>query len=234
MSLPVIVVGAGGRMGKAICGIVEEDPELSLVGMVERPEFQPAGAPAGCTVSDDLDAVLQMVSGKAAVIDFTAPAVSVNSAKICARRGAFLVIGTTGLSDEQKAEIAGYAKKTPVFWSPNMSIGVAVLQKIVPSGTALHLGEAVAKAKGWDLADVRCSGRDGIIGPRPKKQIGIQALRGGDVVGVHTVYFMGPGEEIEVTHRAQSRDNFARGAVRAAKWLSKQEPGRLYSMSDIF
>ena len=111
MSLPVIVVGAGGRMGKAICGIVEEDPELSLVGMVERPEFQPAGAPAGCTVSDDLDAVLQMVSGKAAVIDFTAPAVSVNSAKICARRGAFLVIGTTGLSDEQKAEIAGYAKR---------------------------------------------------------------------------------------------------------------------------
>ena len=81
---------------------------------------------------------------------------------------------------------------------------------------------------------MRCSGRDGIIGPRPKKQIGIQALRGGDVVGVHTVYFMGPGEEIEVTHRAQSRDNFARGAVRAAKWLSKQEPGRLYSMSDIF
>ena len=260
MSLPVIVVGAGGRMGKAICGIVEEDPELSLVGMVERPEFQPAGAPAGCTVSDDLDADLQMVSGKAAVIDFTAPAVSVNSAKICARRGAFLVIGTTGLSDEQKAEIAGYAKKTPVFWSPNMSIGVAVLQKILPllteslgpdydvdileihhnrkkdapSGTALHLGEAVAKAKGWELADVRCSGRDGIIGPRPKKQIGIQALRGGDVVGVHTVYFMGPGEEIEVTHRAQSRDNFARGAVRAAKWLSKQEPGRLYSMSDIF
>ena len=85
MSLPVIVVGAGGRMVKAICGIVEEDPELSLVGMVERPEFQPAGAPAGCTVSDDLDAVLQMVSGKAAVIDFTAPAVSVNSAEICAR-----------------------------------------------------------------------------------------------------------------------------------------------------
>ena len=107
-------------------------------------------------------------------------------------------------------------------------------KKDSPSGTALRLGECLAEARGWDLDDVRCSARDGIIGERPKAQIGIQAIRGGDVVGVHTVYFMGPGERIEVTHQAHSRETFAQGALRAAAWLCGQQPGRLYGMQDIF
>ena len=107
-------------------------------------------------------------------------------------------------------------------------------KKDSPSGTALTLCECLAEARGWKLPDVRCSSRDGIIGERPKAQIGIQAVRGGDVVGVHTVYFMGPGERIEVSHQAHSRENFAQGALRAAAWLAQQKPGRLYSMQDTF
>ena len=140
-----------------------------------------------------------------------------------------------------------------------MSVGIAVLRQLLPdlvralgedydielvelhhnrkkdspSGTALTLGECLAEARGWKLADVRQSGRDGIIGPRPKQEIGIQAVRGGDVVGVHTVYFMGPGERIEVSHHAHSRENFARGALRAAAWLAGQKAGRLYGMPDM-
>ena len=259
MSLPVIVVGAGGRMGRAICGLVQESGSMTLAGMVERREFQPA-APEGCLVSDDLDAVAAGCPKEAVIIDFSAPQSSVHSAQVAAARGLALVIGTTGIDEAQKAEIEACARKAPIFWSPNMSVGVAVLQKILPllakalgpdydvdimeihhkrkkdapSGTALRLGECIAEAKGWKLGDVRCSGRDGIIGPRPQEQIGVQALRGGDVVGVHTVFFMGPGEDIEVTHRAQSRDNFARGALRAAQWLAGREAGRLYGMGDIF
>lgn len=232
---------------------------MTLAGMVERREFQPA-APEGCLVSDDLDAVAAGCPKEAVIIDFSAPQSSVHSAQVAAARGLALVIGTTGLDEAQKAEIAECARKAPIFWSPNMSVGVAVLQKILPllakalgpdydvdimevhhkrkkdapSGTALRLGECIAEAKGWRLEDVRCSGRDGIIGPRPQEQIGVQALRGGDVVGVHTVFFMGPGEDIEVTHRAQSRENFARGALRAAQWLAGREAGRLYGMGDIF
>ena len=259
MSLPIIVVGAGGRMGKTICGLVQESDAMTLAGMVERKEFQPA-APEGCLVSDDLDAVAAACPRESCIIDFSAPQSSVHSARTAAARGLALVIGTTGLDEAQKAEIAECARKAPIFWSPNMSVGVAVLQKILPllakalgpdydvdimeihhkrkkdapSGTALRLGECIAEAKGWQLGDVRCSGRDGIIGPRPQEQIGVQALRGGDVVGVHTVFFMGPGEDIEVTHRAQSRENFARGALRAAQWLAGREAGRLYGMGDIF
>ena len=141
-----------------------------------------------------------------------------------------------------------------------MSVGINVLRKILPeltralgdkydiemvelhhnrkqdspSGTALTLGECLAEARGWKLPDVRCSARDGIIGERPKAQIGIQAIRGGDVVGVHTIYFMGPGERIEVTHQAHSRETFAQGALRAAAWLKGRAAGRLYGMQDIF
>ena len=183
-----------------------------------------------------------------------------HSAAVAAECGVPLVIGTTGLSAGQKEDLGRLAERTPLFWAPNMSIGVTVLARLLPqltkalgedydadiveihhcrkkdapSGTALRLGEAVAQARDWELEDVRCSARDGIIGPRPKRQIGIQAVRGGDVVGVHTVYFMGPGECIEVTHRAESRENFAGGALRAARWLVQQKPGRLYTMDDMF
>ena len=260
MSMPIIVVGANGRMGRTICTLVQEDPAYTLAGVVERSEFAAVLASLPCPVTQDVEELLQSVGSNAVVIDFSAPEVSLATARSVAKFGAAHVIGTTGLSNEQKQELAQLAVTCRIFWAPNMSIGVNVLLKVLPeltralgdkydiemvelhhnrkkdspSGTALRLGECLAEARGWDLDEVRCSARDGIIGERPKVQIGIQAIRGGDVVGVHTVYFMGPGERIEVTHQAHSRETFAQGALRAARWLAGQQPGRLYGMQDIF
>lgn len=259
MSTGIVVVGANGRMGRTISGLVAADPEYRLVGLVDSKEHLDALAGAGCPVTDDLETLLPQAPG-AVIVDFTAPAVSLHSARVAAQSGHALVIGTTGFTEKQKNELRALAAKTPIFWASNMSIGVNVLLKILPelakalgdsydiemvelhhnrkkdspSGTALTLGECLAEARGWKLPDVRCSSRDGIIGERPKAQIGIQAVRGGDVVGVHTVYFMGPGERIEVSHQAHSRENFAQGALRAAAWLAQQKPGGLYSMRDTF
>ena len=253
METPLIIMGAGGRMGRTIATLAEEDSTYSLAALVDRADHlaQLQGGD-GCLITDDLrDAV---------IIDFTAPEVSLNTARQAAESGHAAVIGTTGLTEAQRAELAALAQKTPLFWSSNMSVGINVLLKILPeltkalgekydiemvelhhnrkkdspSGTALTLGECLAEARGWNLPDVRCSARDGIIGERPKAQIGIQAIRGGDVVGVHTVYFMGPGERIEVTHQAHSRETFAQGALRAAAWLEGRAAGRLYGMQDIF
>ena len=260
MSTPIIVMGANGRMGRTICTLVQEDPAFTLAGVVERSEFAAGLAALSCPVSQNVEELLQGLDGKAVVVDFTAPEVSLATARSVAKFGAAHVIGTTGFTNEQKQELAKLAESCRMFWAPNMSIGVNVLLKVLPeltralgekydiemvelhhnrkkdspSGTALRLGECLAEARGWDLDDVRCSARDGIIGERPKAQIGIQAIRGGDVVGVHTVYFMGPGERIEVTHQAHSRETFAQGARGAAAWLCGQQPGRLYGMQDIF
>ena len=258
MSTSVVVVGAGGRMGKTICQLVEAEEGYVLAGMVDSKERVAELAGASCLVADNLADLLPKVPG-AVVIDFTAPAVSLKSAAAVAKTGNALVIGTTGFTDAEKDELKAFAAKAPIFWASNMSIGVNVLLKILPqltralgedydiemvelhhnrkkdspSGTALTLGECLAEARDWKLNDVRCSARDGIIGARPKEQIGIQAIRGGDVVGVHTVYFMGPGERIEVTHQAHSRENFARGALRAAAWMAGQKPGKLHGMQDM-
>jgi 4-hydroxy-tetrahydrodipicolinate reductase len=259
MKIGIIVMGACGRMGKTICELVNADEKYTLAGMVERPEALAKLAGATCPVSDSLSTLLPRAKN-AVIIDFTAPEASLAHAAAAAEFGNPLVIGTTGFTDEQKKVLAGYAAKTPIFWAPNMSIGVNVLLKVLPqltralgeqydidimeihhnkkkdapSGTALKLGECLAQARGWELNDVRNSARDGIIGARPQKEIGVQALRGGDVVGVHTVYFMGAGERIEVTHQAHSRETFAQGALRAAQWLAAQPAGTVYSMNDIF
>ncbi len=259
MGIPVIVVGAGGRMGTVICKMALDSDEMELVGMVERTEYQPTVVPVDCVVSDDLESVVKNCPENAVVIDFSSPESSLHTAEVCVDHKLPLVIGTTGFTQEQLDILRGNARKTRLFWSPNMSVGVSVLQKILPmltkslgpdydvdivevhhsrkkdspSGTALRLGECVSAARGWEFSKVMKPGRDGLVGPRPKEEIGVLAVRGGDVVGVHTVYFMGPGECIEVTHRAESRANFARGALRAAAWLVGQEPGRLYEMGDV-
>lgn len=258
MKTEIIVTGACGRMGHMIAGMVEANDNYQLVGMVERSERLSDLSSATCPVSDDLRSIAVKFPN-AVIIDFTAPEASMANAEIASQTGNAIVIGTTGLTDEQKLKLAELAQNTRIFWSPNMSIGINVLLKILPeltralgeaydidmteihhnkkkdapSGTALILGECLAKARGWNLPDVVNSHREGIIGPRPKNEIGIQAVRGGDVVGVHTIYFMGPGERIEVTHQAHSRENFAGGAIRAAAWLAKQKPGKLYAMSDV-
>ena len=259
MQTPIIVMGAAGRMGATIVRLVHEDKELTLVGRVEIASRLTELTPlAGCIDDSDLDTLLSRV-GKAVIIDFTAPAYSVAIAKIVAKHGASQVIGTTGFSEQELMELKLCAGKTPIFWSPNMSVGVNVLLKILPelvrllgesydmemmeihhnkkkdspSGTALRLAEAMVKARDWDLKNVACYHREGIVGERPQKEVGLQTLRGGDVVGVHTAYFFGPGERIEVTHQAHSRENFAQGAIRAAKWLADQKASTLFSMEDM-
>lgn len=259
MSVNIVLTGANGRMGQMIYGMIKNNPDFKVAALVaQNSELADVKARTGIDAFDSLDKALSGVDNPV-VIDFTAPEASLEFARVVAKHGAAHVIGTTGLNDGQRAELAGLAQKARILWSPNMSVGINVLLKVLPeltrllgenydvevmeihhnkkkdspSGTAVRLGEVLAEAKGWDYKDAACCHREGITGERPKKEIGMQTLRGGDVVGVHTIYFMGPGERIEVTHQAHSRDNFAQGALRAAKWLAGQKPGKLYGINDL-
>ncbi len=191
-------------------------------------------------------------------IDFSVPAATVANVKAAVAAGAAMVIGTTGLSAADKEEIAIAAKSIPIVLAPNMSVGVNVMLKLVadaarmlgaaydieivethhrakrdaPSGTALRLGEAAAEGSGRDFSATARYERHGDIGPRGNAEIGMQTLRGGDVFGDHTVFFLGQGDRVEITHRASSRDTFARGAVRAALWLAGRGAG-LFDMRDV-
>ena len=211
--------------------------------------------PIGVPVADDLAKALE---GADVVVDFTSHEASARHAEACAERGVGLVIGSTGFTPEAKARVAAAARRIPVVLSPNMSVGVNVLFELVrqaakvlgddydveivelhhkkkrdaPSGTAVHLGEIAAEALARDPKDALAFSRHGIIGERPPWQIGVQTLRGGDAVGEHTVFFCGEGERLELTHRATSRDQFARGAVRAAQWIVGR-PAGLHDMADV-
>jgi 4-hydroxy-tetrahydrodipicolinate reductase len=210
----------------------------------------------GVNVAEDLGAALSSGSPNV-VIDFTSAAASVDHARICADRGVALVVGSTGLTPESRAALARHARSVPIVVSPNMSIGMNLviraaaelaqrlgdgfdveiveahhrLKKDAPSGTALRLAEEIARATGRGSEDFRMA-RQGQVGERTPREIGIQAVRGGDVVGDHTVYFLGHGERVELTHRANSRDQFARGALRAARWIVGRAPGQ-YDMEDV-
>jgi 4-hydroxy-tetrahydrodipicolinate reductase len=211
---------------------------------------------AGVKISSDLAEVAPACD---VVVDFSShQGASGNAARLAAWRKP-VVIGATGLSAEEKQMVAEAAKQIPVVLSPNMSLGVNLLFALVkdaaaalkdkgydieiverhhrrkkdsPSGTALGLGEAAAAGSGWDLKKVSVHGRDGLVGERPAEQIGFHAVRGGDFVGDHTVIFAADGECLELSHRATSRDTFARGALRAARWLAGK-PAGLYSMQDV-
>ncbi len=237
--------------GMAISGAVER---------AGAPIGQDAGVlaglgPIGVAVVDDLAKAL---AGADAVIDFTSHEASARHAEVCAERGVPLVVGSTGFTPEAKARVAAAARKIPIVLAPNMSVGVTVLFDLVrqaarvlgeaydvevveihhkkkrdaPSGTAVRLGEVAAEALGRDAKDALAYARHGILGERPPWQIGVQTLRGGDVVGEHTVFFCGEGERLELTHRATSREQFARGAVRAAQWIAGR-PAGLYDMADV-
>lgn len=249
------VTGCAGRMGKMLCQAVIE-AGLELSGGTERSESPVIGQELGKgKVFADIK---ELFAVSDAVLDFTAPAASVANAKAAAETGKVLVIGTTGLTEAQRAEVAKAAEKAPIVLAPNMSVGVNLLQALVekvasildpaydieivemhhrnkvdaPSGTALALGKAAAKGRGESLDKVACYERHGVIGARPAGEIGFATLRGGDVVGDHTVIFAGTGERIELTHKASSRAVFANGAVRAALWAAGQKAG-LYSMRDV-
>ena len=263
MTTRIAVLGAGGRMGRAIIRVIAETRGTVLAAAVERPGSAEAGKDAGLLAGvGELGVAITTSAPAAGVtdvwIDFTSTSATIANINAAAAAGAAIVIGTTGLSDAQKAEIDGLAQRSPVVLAPNMSVGVNVLLKLVsdatralgeafdidiveahhkmkrdaPSGTALRLAEAAAEGRGVPLASVACYERHGDIGPRPAGEIGIQTLRGGDVVGDHTVFFFGPEERIEITHRASSRDAFARGAVRASVWLAGRAPN-LYDMRDV-
>ena len=192
------------------------------------------------------------------LIDFTFPEVTLANARVCAELGKQLVVGSTGFTPAQREELLSYTDRVPLVFAPNMSVGVNVCFKILkeiaqtlgdgfdveivelhhnkkkdsPSGTAVRMGEIVADALGRDYNQVANYHREGMCGERTREEIGMQTVRGGDIVGEHTVYFVGMGERIELTHRAMSRDMFARGAVRAAGWIGDKEPGH-YDMQKV-
>lgn len=261
----VTVLGASGRMGKALVRLLAAAGGLELAGAlaeqgdaaVGRDAGQVAGLePLGIRVTSDLGDALR---GAQVAIDFTAPAAAEGHARACADAGIALVVGTTGLDGTQVAALESAASRIPVLYARNMSLGVTVLtelarqaaallgpgfdieiieahhrdKKDAPSGTALQLGEAVAGARGQKLADVAVYARSGIsTESRAPEAIGFAAVRGGAIVGDHTVLLAGGEELVELTHRATDRALFARGALRAAGWLAGK-PAGLYSLREV-
>lgn len=260
----VTVTGAAGRVGGRLIALIKESASMTLAGAVECKGHvavgEDAGETAGCghygvKIIDDLSAVLPHTE---VVIDFTAPSATLQHVRLAAQHRRAVVVGTTGLSAQDIAELRMLAGQIPCVLSPNMSVGINVLFKMIaemakalgdeydlevieahhrlkkdaPSGTALKMAEVLAKAVNRDLDRVGVYARKGLIGERKPGEIGIQTIRAGDIIGDHTVLFGGMGERIEVTHRVQNRDTFARGALRAARWVIKQPPG-LYDMLDV-
>lgn len=252
----VLVAGAIGKMGERVRAAVANEPALKLGALLEAPNSSAIGKTVdGLSITADPKAAMTQSD---VVIDFSIPSVSIELLELAANAGKASVIGTTGFSSEQQAKITALSKKIPIVLAPNFSVAVNVLAHLVrqasallgseydaeileihhsakrdaPSGTALKLGEAVADGRKQVLRDHAVFVREGEIGARPTDAIGIQTLRGGDVAGEHTVYFFGAGERLELTHRASTRDHFARGAVRAAVWLAGKGPG-LYRMEDV-
>jgi 4-hydroxy-tetrahydrodipicolinate reductase len=250
------VTGAGGRMGRALIEAIQADGGLELGAALDAQASPAIGQDlGGVKVSADVAAA---VAACDVLIDFTRPEGTMAHLAACAKQSRSMVIGTTGFSASQSAAIQDAAKRIPIVLSPNFAVGVNVLFKLAetaaralgegydveileahhrhkvdaPSGTALKLGEVIARALGRDLAEVAVHGREGDTGERPARAIGFHAIRGGDIVGEHTAFFAGVGERLELTVRSQSRMTYAHGAVRAAKWLRKK-PAGLYDMFDV-
>jgi 4-hydroxy-tetrahydrodipicolinate reductase len=260
----VIVAGAAGRMGQRVGEMVAKHPRLEYAAAFEAPGSPAIGRDAGLLagggengvmIAEGLEAVIDQGE---VIIDFTFHRATMEFARLAAQHGRAMVIGTTGLSAEELAELHRLAEKFPCVQAPNMSVCVNVLFKLVkktaailgddydieiveahhnkkkdaPSGTALKLAEMAAEGVGRDLERVGVMARQGIIGERQAGEIGIQSIRAADIVGEHTVFFAGAGERLELVHRAHSRDHFARGAVTAAAWLVGR-PAGVYSMFDV-
>jgi len=264
MGIPLVVCGAAGRMGRTLIGLIQQTPEARLAGAVEASGHAALGKDAGevagvgtlgVKVSEDFGALAQPGS---VALDFTNAVAALEHLRIAVQQHSPMVIGSTGFTAPQQAELDRLAPQTRAVVASNMSIGITVLQKLVreaaralgpdfdpeivemhhkmkidaPSGTALTLGRTVAEATGRRFSEDAVYGREGVIGQRRPQELAILALRGGDVVGDHTVIFAGMGERLELTHRAQSRDCLARGAIRAALWVVGQPVGR-YGMADV-
>ena len=237
----LIITGSQGRMGRMLIACATSFPDLRVVGQVDQ--------------GDDLRSVLGQGE---VVIDFSSHSATPGIATLCAEQGKAMVIGTTGHSDDAKAQITKFKAQIPMVLSSNYSTGVNTLfwltrkaaeilgpdfdlevvemhhrlKRDAPSGTARTLAEILASVRQEQLEQVLRHGRAGIVGERTASEIGMHSIRGGDVVGDHTVIFAGAGERVELTHKASSRETFAKGALRAAQWVVKQKPG-LYDMQDV-
>ena len=237
----IIITGAKGRMGQALVACAAKIPDLQIIGQVDK--------------DDDLSSVIDKCD---VVIDFSLHSATPQVAELCAARQKALVIGTTGHSEAEQSRIKEQKTRIPIVWSSNYSTGVNTLfwltrkaaeilgpafdlevvemhhrlKKDAPSGTAKSLAEILADVRKQQLEEVARHGRVGIVGERTSSEIGIHSIRGGDVVGDHTVIFANTGERLELTHKASSRDTFANGALRAAQWVVKQKPG-IYDMQDV-
>jgi len=257
-----IVVGAAGKMGGRIIHIIKETPSIKLSRAIERSDHPAIGRDIGEVIGlgkmgVPLEGLLKKEGGDV-LINFSSPQASMESLEFAKEVGLAIVIGTTGLSSEQMNRAKELSKSVRCVLAPNMSVGMNVMFRVVqevagvlgpeydieileahhrlkkdsPSGTALKLGELISNAIGRDFGKVGVYGRKGMVGERTKEEIGMQVIRAGDIVGEHTVLFGGIGERLEIIHRAHSRDNFARGAVRAALWVVNQ-PNGLYDMQDV-
>lgn len=260
--IKIVIAGSSGRMGRTLLEGLAQAPDCVLHGALERAgspylgrDASVLGGPVQVNISDDMAATL---AGADVLIDFTRPEGTLQHLGLCRRLGVNIVIGTTGFSAEQKQAIADAGQDIGVVFAPNMSVGVNLSFKLLeiaakvlnegydieiieahhrhkvdaPSGTALRMGEVVAAALGRDLSECAVYGREGVTGERQPSTIGFATVRGGDIVGDHTVMFAGIGERVEITHKASSRMTFAQGALRAARFLSISRAGQ-YDMQDV-
>jgi len=237
----IAITGSNGRMGQALIEAVKLNPNVSQGSILNR--------------GDDINRVLKDFD---VLIDFTRPEATLNALSVCQSAGKAMVIGTTGFSDDALKVIDQASSDIPIVFAPNMSIGVNLTLKLLettakvigadsnieiveahhrlkvdaPSGTALKMGEVIANALGRDLSECAVYGREGIEEPRDRQTIGFSSIRGGDVVGEHTVTFFMEGERVEITHKASSRMTYANGAIKACQWITNQANG-LYSMQDV-
>jgi len=265
MKTRIAVTGAVGRMGKTLIEAVSISDDAELTAAIVEPGSSLVGADSGeliglgkntISIVDDLSNVINDFD---VLIDFTVPKATLVNARLCSENGKSMVIGTTGFSSDEKAEMDKLFQNIPVVMAANFSTGVNVCFKLLdlaaavmgndsdieiyeahhrhkvdsPSGTALRMGEVVANAVDRNLEEVAVYGREGQDGPRDKNTIGFATVRGGDVVGDHTVSFLADGERVEITHKASSRMSFARGAVRAAVWSAQQRNKGLFDMQDV-
>ena len=259
----IAIAGASGRMGRMLIEAISASDDTQLAGALVSPGSPALGQDAsaflgqhsGVAVTSDLHAGLQ---GAGFLIDFTRPEGTLAHLRVCRELGVKAVIGTTGFTEAQKAEIAEHARHIGIMMAPNMSVGVNVVLKLLeqaakalstgydieiieahhrhkvdaPSGTALKMGEVVAQALGRDLKTCAVYGREGVTGERDPSTIGFATIRGGDIVGDHTVLFAGTGERIEISHKSSSRAGYAQGSLRAVRFLAGRGPG-LYGMDEV-
>ncbi len=259
----IAIAGASGRMGRMLIEAVHQADDTRLAGALDVPGSPSLGTDAtlllgvqsGVAITSDLRAGLKPASY---LIDFTRPEGTLAHLRVCRELGVKAVIGTTGFTEAQKAEIRDAARDIAIVMAPNMAVGVNVVFKLLaqaaralkegydieiieahhrhkvdaPSGTALKMGEIVAEGVGRNLADCAVYGREGVTGERDPSTIGFATIRGGDVVGDHTVLFAGIGERIEITHKSSSRATYAQGSLRAVRFLANQPHG-LFGMDDV-